>query len=356
MGYFFVMGLLITIGIGAYFLARTAVIREPDTRVLNAAQNGYEIVRGASRPAIPGWAVPTATVVAVLLVTVLSSVNTIATGHVGIVYQFGAIIGETSDGLVMLPPWQSVIEANVQEQKAFFKNPNNDEEKKSFLGRIDAASIETQNVYMDVTLNWRPDRGHVRDLYANVGPNFFPVLVTSRVQELFKNEVVKFTAIDVTRKRAEIGDNVVKALNGELNKYGITVTSIQLDNLWYSGEFDQAIEKKQVATQEALREQELVSAREAQARQAEAVAKGEALANAARAEGESKAAISRATGEAESIRLRAIAQAEANLKVSQSLTPDLVRTQSIAKWDGKFPPVIPSGSVPFIDPMSLFGR
>lgn len=278
------------------------------------------------------------------IITLFSSYTQVPAGHVGVVYQFSDIVGEIDSGGQFKAPWRSVKKVNVQEQRVWFRDPDEKEDKDKFMGRIDAASMETQNVYMDVTVNWRPDRGHVRDLYRNIGPNYFQTLVTSRVRELMKNETVKYTAIEITQKRAALGDSVVKALNGELTPYGITIVSLQIDNLWYSGEFDKAIEEKQVATQQALRAEEQVKQREAEARQAAAKAKGEA-----------DARIEAARGEAEATRVNAEAQAKANLLLSQSITPNLLQYRAIDKMNGQTL-IVPAGSNFLLDPTSLLRK
>lgn len=324
MGYFIWMGLLFIVAGVASVGVILGAVRDPNQ------PQPYRM--------LPLMLIGVVFAVVSALSTLFAAYNQIETGHVGVVYQYGDIVGERGAGAQFLPPWQSLIEVNVQEQKAIFANGAGN------LGDIDASSSETQNVYFDVTLNWRLDRGRVSELYREVGPNFFEVLIRSRVQELFKNEAVKYPAIEITQKRAAIGDNVVKALNGELSPYGLTVVSIQTDNISYSDAFDQAIERKQVATQDALREQELVRQSEAAAQRNEAEARGKAL-----------AAIQAAQGEAQSITLKAQAQADANQKLAASLTPALLQSQAIEKMDGTKIAILPSGSGFLLDPSTVLG-
>lgn len=284
-----------------------------------------------------------------MLLMAVKSYHQVNAGHVGLVYQFGNIVGERDAGATILPPWQSLREVNVQEQKARFYNPrtNNEgkivDEDKDMYGRIDAGSEDTQNVYIDATVNYRVERGTVRDLYTEVGPDFFTRLIRSRVHDITKSTVATYDAVEVTRKRGEVSTKVVQQLNALVNPYGITVVSMQLDNLGYTSEFEKAIEEKQVATQNALRAQEQVAQAQAEARSAQAKAKGEA-----------DSAIERARGEAERIKVTASAQAEANLKVAQSLTPALIQSQAIGKWSGNMPAILPNGGGVIIDPASLF--
>ena len=56
-----------------------------------------------------------------LAVTVLlSSYTQIDNGNVGIVYQFGKIVGQVNSGAHFLPPWQEVTQINIQVQRALF--------------------------------------------------------------------------------------------------------------------------------------------------------------------------------------------------------------------------------------------
>lgn len=73
----------------------------------------------------------------------------------------------------------------------------------------------------------------------------------------------------------------------------------------------------------------------------------------AQSKAEADQKIEDARGRGESILLEAKKQAEANLTLSQSLTPELVRYQALQKWDGKLPQVSGGGAVPFIDVNNL---
>jgi regulator of protease activity HflC (stomatin/prohibitin superfamily) len=310
-----------------------------------AAIAGAGFVKMRGGPAGFVWA---GYAVLALVLTALSTYHQVNAGHVGLVYEFGQITGETGDGPQFIAPWKSLREVNVQVQSVrFHPQPNNDEGARNTrrgLTPIAAASSETQNVFFDVTLNWQLDRGHVRDLYNEVGPGFFDTLVPSRVHQFFKAEVVKYEAVQATQRREAIREAVTRALDADLEPFGISIVALQVDNISYNPAFEEAIEQKQVATQQALRAQEIVAQRDAEARQAEAIAKGEAAANVARAEGDARA-----------ITTRANAQAEANRQLAASLTPSLLQSQAIEKMDGTKIAVLPSGSGFLLDPATILG-
>ena len=77
----------------------------------------------------------------IVVFTVVESFHSVRAGYVGVVYQFGNIVGQTEAGLVMTWPWQNVQEANVQVQRAQFSD-------------LDAFSAETQDVFIVATMNF----------------------------------------------------------------------------------------------------------------------------------------------------------------------------------------------------------
>lgn len=212
------------------------------------------------------------------------------------------------------------------------------------FGRIDAASHETQDVFFDVTLNWQITSSEVQPLYRNVGPDFFTKLVPSRVNQFFKAETVKYEATEATQKREVIREDVAGALAADLVPYGITVISLQIDNIDYNEPFKRAIEDKQVATQRALQAQAQVAVTQAEAAQAVARAKGAA-----------DAAIEAARGDAQSTLVRAQAQADANRQLASSLTPELLQSQAIAQAANIKFAIVPQGSNFLLDPSGVLG-
>ena len=286
-----------------------------------------------------------------LVTAFFSTYTQIENGNVGVVYQFGRIVGQLPAGAHFIAPWSEVKSVDVQVQRARFHNPTKKtdgaDEKLNVdvYGTIDAASHETQNVYFDVTLNWQITADQVQPLFQKVGPDFFARLVPSRVNQFFKAETVKYEATEATQKREQIRADVTQALGQELAQYGITVVSIQIDSIAYDSGFTKAIENKQVATQNAQAAQNEVAIAQANAAKAVADAKGKA-----------DAAIEAARGDAQSTLVRAQAQADANRQLSASLTPALIQSQAIQKWTGNMPAVLPNGGGVIIDPSSLFAR
>ncbi|MDP1718880.1 MAG: SPFH domain-containing protein [bacterium] len=247
----------------------------------------------------------------VLAVTVTAgnSVYQIPAGSVGVVSEFGAIKSQTGEGLQWVAPWRDIRTATVQIERHVFDN-------------LASFSLESQDVFVKATLNIRVSPDAIQQLYRNVGDKYFEVLVASRVAQNFKDETVKYKSVDIAPNREKIRKSVSERLEKELHPYSIQVVDLLLDNVDFRPEFKGAIEAKQIATQRALEEEQKV-----------AIERHRADQNVARARGEGDA-------------LLAIAekQAEANHKLSESLTPQLVHYAMIQKLSDKIRVMIlPSG-------------
>ena len=115
-----------------------------------------------------------------------------------------------------------------------------------------AVSEETQPVYAVVTLNYRVSDQAIQELYTEVGAGFFAKVVAPRVFQVFKNETVKFKSVSVAPNREQIRKEVQEELDRQLDQFSIDVVDFLINDLEFPKEFTEAIERKQVATQDAL--------------------------------------------------------------------------------------------------------
>ena len=101
----------------------------------------------------------------------------------------------------------------------------------------------------------------------------------NRVNQLFKDETVKYRAVQIAPNREQIRRSVRQRLATELAKYSIQVEDLLIDNIKFSPEFTKAIEAKQIATQDAQAAQNRVKEAQFKAQQVIKQAQGEAKAN-----------------------------------------------------------------------------
>lgn len=226
----------------------------------------------------------------VFIYTLWNMAYQVPAGHVGIVYTFGGITGQRGDGLQWVVPWQDVKIASVQVQGHKF-------------AKLSSFSFETQDVFVDATINVQVSPQFIQELYRDVGEKYFDILVLPRVLQAFKDETVKYTSVQIAPKREAIRKSVRERLTSELKAHSIAVQDLLVDNISFSPKFQAAIEEKQSQTQLALAERAKVEGKKAEADQA----------------------IETARGQGQSILDVALKQAEANRKLAESVTPELVQ-------------------------------
>jgi regulator of protease activity HflC (stomatin/prohibitin superfamily) len=237
--------------------------------------------------------------------------HSVPAGHVGVVYQFGGIVGQVGDGFQTTWPWQQVKEASIQIQRASYGlGPGNS-----------AFSEESQDVFATATINFQVLPKDIQNLYREVGPSYEHVLIEQRVFQTFKEETVKFKAVDVAPNREVIRQRVRDRLTEQLQPYSIRVVDFQLGNLDFDQEFKVAVRNKVIAKQKAQ----------------------QALNE-----------VQQAKYEAQKILAAANGQAKANLQLSRSLTPELVRYTLVQKLSPNISVIaVPANSI--FNATDLFG-
>lgn len=231
-------------------------------------------------------------------------------GTVGVIYSFGSIIGQVEEGFHLIWPWWFITHTDIKVQRAV-------------LSKLQSFSSETQDVIVKASLNYQVSPKAVQTLFRTVGPDYFHVLIEPRVAQNFKDETVKFKSVDIAPNREVIRQAVRARLEKELSPYSIHIVDLLLDDVDFSAAFKQSIENKQIATQKALEQEQLVSAAKFSAQQRVETEKGEGEAKLARAEKE----------------------ALANQKLSASLTPLLVQHEMVSRLSDKIQMmIVPQGS------------
>ncbi|KXG42837.1 prohibitin family protein [Tepidibacillus decaturensis] len=249
-------------------------------------------------------------ILGLIVLLALNSFVIVEAGNRGIVLQLGAVKPIVlNEGLHFKIPFiQEVIPAEVRVQKAQSEQT--------------AASKDLQVVTTVVAVNFHLNPEEVNKLYQNVGLAYKERIVDPAIGEALKAVTAQYTAEELISKRPEVSIKVKEQLAKKLANYNMVLDEINITEFKFSNEFNNAIEQKQVAEQQALK----------------------AKLDLQRVEIEAKQKIEQAKAEAESLRLQ-----------KQEVTPELVelrkieaQMEAIKKWDGKLPNVT-GGATPFID-------
>lgn len=259
-----------------------------------------------------------------IIILVTSTFVMIPAGHKGVVTMFGEVKTEVlPEGFNMVNPLASVYEVSARVER----------EEQTHT----AETSDTQSVTVSVVINWRPDGNELAKLYKNYGKNYYEKIIPPASKEAIKAEVAKYKVTDLIAKRPQIHKNVKEYINNWLQKYGLEVLEVGIGDVDFSDKYDAAIEAKQVQEQQALQKEYELQKVETEAKMAAAVAKGEADSQIARALGQAESVKLEAQAQADALRIRGEAQAEYNKRVAESLSPLLIQSDYLKKWDGRLP-------------------
>lgn len=251
---------------------------------------------------------------AAALVVVFSAVSIVPAGCTGVVTTFGKVSDSVlTEGLHFKIPFaQDVITVSNKIQV--------------YEADSDAVSKDLQSVSSKIAVNYRIKNDSSASVFKNIGADYQSVVLMPTVQESMKAVCAKYTAEQLITSRAQLGDEIKSELEKRLSDYGIQIEKFNIVNFEFSKEFNDAIEAKQVAEQNLLK---------TKTEQQQAIVVAEA---------EAKKKVISAEADAKSIKTKATAQAQANKTLSASLNDNLIKYQTIDKWDGVLPKVAGSAN------------
>jgi regulator of protease activity HflC (stomatin/prohibitin superfamily) len=267
--------------------------------------------------------------IAAIVIIALSCVSYVPTGYTGIVTTFGKVHDITLDaGINFHAPWDNVITMDNREQRVPFE--------------MQAFSSDIQEVSIRGSVNLNIDKKTAMNLYREVGTNYLNILVTPRISEEIKSVISKYTAEGLIINRNNLSIEMLSLLKNALAAQGINILSVAVEDVDFSDAFTNAVEAKQVATQEKQKAQTEQEQKTMEAQQAAERKKIEASAAAEVQKIEADAA-------AYAVRVQAEAQAEANTKLSTSITEELIKYNYVQTWDGKLPTVSTDNAMSLIN-------
>lgn len=153
----------------------------------------------------------------------------------------------------------------------------------------DAASHDLQQVSTTVAVQYHPDASYVSWLHANIGHGYKEVVIAPGVQETVKAITAKHDASDLITNRSAVEEQIRLDLSSRLAGSHIMLDQLSITNFKFSDQFEQAIEAKVTAEQNALAAKNKLAQVEYEAEQKVAEARGQAeaaqeLANATQGE------------------------------------------------------------------------
>jgi regulator of protease activity HflC (stomatin/prohibitin superfamily) len=261
----------------------------------------------------------------IIVAFLLKAIVIIETGNVGVKYRLGQIDrNEVTPGLHFVMPIIEKVEdvftktimvnyTDIQKRdtKELFFEPS--------LKGEDRAGLE---MAVDLIVEVDPQPDKMADMYIEVGKAGFYKKVLQPIRGIVRRVLGQYNAENIMSQRAQLEKDIAKELADmfSLNPY-YKLVNVQLKKIYLPSNVSKAIEKVQLAKQEARAKQEQIKANMALAQSKIELAKGEA-----------QATRERAQAEADKIKIVAKSKAEANRKIADSLTPELIQYETVKAW------------------------
>lgn len=248
----------------------------------------------------------------VVLVLVFSSFGIVPAGYQGVLLRFGAVTGVIKgEGLYFKIPYvESVVPMSTQIQK--------------YTSQTTASSKDLQVVTTEVTLNYQLEDDKVGQIYRNMRQEYEQRIIQPFVQEAVKSVAANFDAEQLITQRPVVKKQLQDLLTNRLQQLGIHVVELSITEFQFTQVFQDSIEAKVRAVQQALEAENALK----------------------RVEFEAKQAIVKAQAEATGLELQKAQITDQLLELRRIE----VQKAAVVKWDGVMPTVVTGGGpVPVLD-------
>lgn len=261
-----------------------------------------------------------ATIIVLLVAVVLvvsMFIRIIPEGNVGVVTRLGAARDEhINPGPYFKTPLDSVTNMSTQSNV--------------YTVELIAFSSDMQQVGVSAAVRYALNKEDAVRVFKTIGRNYEEKLIPPATQESTKSVFGHYNAESLVDMRAQVSEEIFSDLANTLQKNGLTVEDFSILNMDFSDAFENAIEAKQVATQEKLKAQ-------TQQEQQTIVAKAEAERQKIAAQVEAEKIMIAAQAESDAKKLAADAEAYRLQQESAHITGEIIQKEMIQKWDGKIP-------------------
>lgn len=178
-------------------------------------------------------------IIIIVFILIANMITTVPTGHVGIKTRFGKVQDTTiQEGLNLKTPFiEKIVRIDCRTQKIELTSAT--------------ATKDLQEVTFKIAVNYNIVKNTANELYRDVGVNFQDIIVNPAILESIKAVTAQYKADELITKRSEVSNKMQETLKEKIETKGFNVIDFNIIDLDFSAEYNQAIEKKQVAEQQA---------------------------------------------------------------------------------------------------------
>jgi regulator of protease activity HflC (stomatin/prohibitin superfamily) len=214
--------------------------------------------------------------------------------------------GALTPGLHWIVPYAERVQRYSIAQRTYTMSGSPSEGEVEGDDSVRARTNDGQEVFMDASVIFGIDPEQVATVHIRWQDRYVNDLVRPQTRGVIREQVAQFSVEEVySTKRDQLHDDIEAKLQEIFAANGLLLrdNDFIVRNITFTPEYADAIERKQIAEQDAQRARFLVEQQKQEAERLREEAKGEKDAAITRAEGDAESTKIRAEGEAEALRL-----------------------------------------------------
>ncbi len=272
-------------------------------------------------------------IVVLVLGAIYSSFAVIKPGNVGVVFnRFSGSLRAAGQGVVWRIPWVTQVQSYPVALRTYSMVARSLEGSSQGDDSIDLPTREGQHIRQDISVTYNTSQEKAADVFRSFrGADIEDIEATfirRTIITVSQNVAGQMALTDlISNQRGTLQDSIQEQLGLQMEKMGFVVDKVNLG----ASHLPQAIE--------AQMQQKMAAQQQAQQAEYE-LQRQQTLA---------KAKVAEAEGDAQATLVKAKAQAEANRMLQETLTPLLVQSKALDRWNGTLPQFAGGGAVPFVN-------
>ncbi len=268
---------------------------------------------------------------------VYSSFTIIQPGNVGVVFnRFSGALKTVGQGVAWRVPWVTQVQSYPVALRTYTMVSRSEEGSMRGDDSIDLPTREGQHIRQDISVTYNTSQEQAADVFRSFrGADISEIeatFVRRTIITVAQNQAGQMSLTDlISNQRGSLQEHIQETLQVEMGKMGFKVDKVNLGASHLPDAIEKQMQQKMAAQQ--------------QAQQADyELQRQQTLA---------KAKVAEAEGDAQAQLVKARAMAEGNRLLQETLSPLLIQSKAIEKWNGTLPQFTGGGALPFLNVRDL---
>jgi regulator of protease activity HflC (stomatin/prohibitin superfamily) len=268
-----------------------------------------------------------------LIAALYSSFVIIQPGNVGVVFnRLSGSLKTVGQGAAWRIPWITSVQSYPVALRTYTMVQRSMEGSVRGDDSLDLPTKEGQHIQQDISVTYNTTQEQAAAVFrsfrgAEIG-DIEATFIRRTIITVAQNAAGQMSLTDlISNQRGKLQDQVQEDLQVQMNKMGFLVDKVNLGASHLPDVIEKQMQQKMGAQQNAQQAEYELQRQQTLA----------------------KAKVAEAEGDAQAILVKAKAQAEANKLLQEALTPMLIQSKAIERWNGTLPQFAGGGAVPFLN-------